>query len=845
MSTNSRDITLGARLDLQDKQIKKHNDEIFLLLKRSPGTGGGGTTTVVQSPFTQEVISSVTNTTNNITVYGIDVILAGADPTGVADSTSAINAAISTLNALSPYGMLYFPPGTYKVTGALAVITATDFEIRSDGAVISFQPTALVSNGSSQVIRFNNCTRGRITLPAVHFDTPYTGWNGVAVTNSTSLRFIGGAVSNLHYASSSFVPPWAGWSTDIASTDIWFLGVEAEFCRFGISFSGPRTKVWGCKVRGDWYSTQAANYRTGTTGVATAASTTFTDASGPFIVADVGKFIRIPGGAGSGVAHLTTIASRTNATTVVLTVAPIVSVASGPYEVWTPWVGGSTGTEYYDGILANFGAYDFDISNNAINGVGQSGIYTDAVSSGTISNNNIRDVVNRSIDVGPINGGVCTGLSVTGNHCTDGFTGNLNLVGVNNSMASDNVCLYTPAKGIDHAGFAMNSGMASVSGVFTNGSGVFTVALGALPFPQVALLWIGTYASGIPGSLSTPALITNVTIAGSTATVTTAIASNASSTVTVGLAAPCHDIGVVANSVTQIATATLPCFFATATTTLGGGNFPSGPAYGLTLVANAPSGPIHYSIPTVVAFSGIALNNQIIGTADTPLLQSMSIGKLVRPRTGQSRTTDGSITFDMSLGNQSLFLNGGSCTGSAFINGVIDEDVEVEVTYSALGLTMAWPSICVFAGGAPPPDCDASGRNTVRFRFDGTNWFERSRATRVGSLIRTTVTDDAIKAIAAASTAQTLDRSQYAAYRLVASSASCAITLSGNVAGHAAKWEMFLVQNAGSQAFTFTNTILWAAATPYTASTAAGAKDRVVVTWDGVSFYGRFLKGFA
>jgi hypothetical protein len=105
---------------------------------------------------------------------------------------------------------------------------------------------------------------------------------------------------------------------------------------------------------------------------------------------------------------------------------------------------------------------------------------------------------------------------------------------------------------------------------------------------------------------------------------------------------------------------------------------------------------------------------------------------------------------------------------------------------------------------------------------------------------------DRMQAIATAGTAQTLDRQQYAAFRLVGSASSCAITLSGTVSGKEAIWTMYLIQDGtGSRAFTFTNTILWLGGTAYTASTAANAKDRVVVSWDGTSYFGTFGKAFA
>src|SRR5260221_9757779 len=53
----------------------------------------------------------------------------GADPTGVSDSTTAINNAIT---ALPGGGVVYLPPGTYKTSGSL-VITADNIILQGAG----------------------------------------------------------------------------------------------------------------------------------------------------------------------------------------------------------------------------------------------------------------------------------------------------------------------------------------------------------------------------------------------------------------------------------------------------------------------------------------------------------------------------------------------------------------------------------------------------------------------------------------------------------------------------------------------------------------------------------------
>lgn len=72
-----------------------------------------------------------------------------------------------------------------------------------------------------------------------------------------------------------------------------------------------------------------------TTGVATAGSTTFTDPSGSFTAADVGKGIRIAGAGTGGAEFATAITAVTNATTITLTAAPVLSVNPASYNYST------------------------------------------------------------------------------------------------------------------------------------------------------------------------------------------------------------------------------------------------------------------------------------------------------------------------------------------------------------------------------------------------------------------------------------------------------------------------------------------------------------------------------
>jgi len=71
-----------------------------------------GATGAVNRPFNQKLQET------------ISVLDFGADPTGANDSTTAIQAAIDSIS--SPGASLYFPRGTYKITGLGDASESTD-----------------------------------------------------------------------------------------------------------------------------------------------------------------------------------------------------------------------------------------------------------------------------------------------------------------------------------------------------------------------------------------------------------------------------------------------------------------------------------------------------------------------------------------------------------------------------------------------------------------------------------------------------------------------------------------------------------------------------------------------
>jgi Pectate lyase superfamily protein len=81
----------------------------------------------------------------------INVVSYGADPSGAADSTSAIQAAIKALPATG--GVIYLPAGTYKVTGTLTCTTVPAYFL-GDGA----WATVLAFSGTGDCVRIYDPT---------------------------------------------------------------------------------------------------------------------------------------------------------------------------------------------------------------------------------------------------------------------------------------------------------------------------------------------------------------------------------------------------------------------------------------------------------------------------------------------------------------------------------------------------------------------------------------------------------------------------------------------------------------------------------------------------------------
>lgn len=148
----------------------------------------------------------------------------GADPTGVADSTSAIQTAIDSYS--SGNGTVYFPPGNYKVTGT---ITIDQHRVHLVGAgpyatQITFAPTA-----AGTCIKFERASVGVLYQCSIRGMALYSNDETYAKTAIESVTTSGFVLSEVVIGGSIVAVPGSGfWSdTTNASVGLKIRGHEA------------------------------------------------------------------------------------------------------------------------------------------------------------------------------------------------------------------------------------------------------------------------------------------------------------------------------------------------------------------------------------------------------------------------------------------------------------------------------------------------------------------------------------------------------------------------------------------------------------------------------------------
>jgi parallel beta-helix repeat protein len=152
----------------------------------------------------------------------VNVLDYGADPTGTADSSSAVQAATDTGNAV------YFPQGTYRVSG----ITRTGKTIwfsEGDAKILSDTPVLTVTSGSGSII--DNIELENITAPWIIYRDP-ANWSTPPVLSQSN---------------------GDGYQPTVNDLDIWStLTTEQQNQNIGpqIIFQGNATKIQVSRIKG-------------------------------------------------------------------------------------------------------------------------------------------------------------------------------------------------------------------------------------------------------------------------------------------------------------------------------------------------------------------------------------------------------------------------------------------------------------------------------------------------------------------------------------------------------------------------------------------------------------------
>ena len=147
---------------------------------------------VARQSYTQGSTGSVARTVTNKLQESVSVIDFGADPTGVADSTTAINACYASLSAGQT---AVFPYGTFKVSGTISIPAGVNTTMNA--SVTSTVGNYFTMNGSGDF----NMTDGFMTnvyLKLINGTPRIRGFRYTGYLNTAAILIQTGAFQNLY-----------------------------------------------------------------------------------------------------------------------------------------------------------------------------------------------------------------------------------------------------------------------------------------------------------------------------------------------------------------------------------------------------------------------------------------------------------------------------------------------------------------------------------------------------------------------------------------------------------------------------------------------------------------------
>lgn len=121
-------------------------------------------------PFTNGVATNV----ETKLAQTVSIVDFGADPTGVASSSTAIQNAI---NAVGVLGSIIYPEGTYKVSSTISLLTQQHH--------IGFNATIVVDSGVTAFSRTTSGFPGRIKFSDLRFEGTGNTGKAISITNNT------------------------------------------------------------------------------------------------------------------------------------------------------------------------------------------------------------------------------------------------------------------------------------------------------------------------------------------------------------------------------------------------------------------------------------------------------------------------------------------------------------------------------------------------------------------------------------------------------------------------------------------------------------------------------------